>query len=110
MPGAGLGDHACFAHLFGEQALSQTVVELVGAGVVEILALEIDLGAAQVLCHFFGVIQAAGSAGVFAQQRIQLGDKRGVVLVALIRLFKLAYGIHQRFGHKLSAVNTKSSF
>ena len=43
LSGAGLGDQFLFPHIFGQQTLAHTVVELVGAGVVEIFALEINL-------------------------------------------------------------------
>lgn len=38
----GLGDDGRLAHAFGEQGLSEAVVDLVGAGVVEVLTLEDD--------------------------------------------------------------------
>jgi hypothetical protein len=44
--GAGLGDDALLAHALGQQDLAEHVVDLVRAGVVELLALEIDLRAA----------------------------------------------------------------
>ena len=46
---AGLGDHAGLAHALGEQDLGQGVVDLVRARVAEVLALQVDLRAAQVL-------------------------------------------------------------
>ena len=45
LAGAGLGDHARLAHPLGEQRLAEDVADLVGAGVVEVLALEQDAGA-----------------------------------------------------------------
>ena len=44
LAGAGLGDHAGLAHPPGEQRLAEHVADLVGAGVVEVLALEQDPG------------------------------------------------------------------
>ena len=46
LAGAGLGDDPGLAHAPGEQDLAEAVVDLVRAGVVQLLALEIDLGAA----------------------------------------------------------------
>ena len=43
LAGAGLGDDARLAHAAGEQDLTEAVVDLVRAGVVELFALEIDL-------------------------------------------------------------------
>src|ERR1035437_5460076 len=42
---AGLGDDARLAHLFGQQGLAERIVDLVRAGVVEVLTLEQDAGA-----------------------------------------------------------------
>ena len=42
LAGAGLGDDPPLAHPRGQQRLAQGIVDLVGAGVVEVLALEID--------------------------------------------------------------------
>jgi hypothetical protein len=47
LPGAGLGDHAPLAHALHEQALAHDVVHLVRAGVVQVLTLHVDPGAAE---------------------------------------------------------------
>ena len=49
LAGAGLGDDARLAHALGQQDLAEAVVDLVRAGVVQLLALEVDLGAAEML-------------------------------------------------------------
>ena len=49
LAGAGFGDHAVLAHPHGQQRLAERVVDLVGAGVIQVFALEIDLGAAGML-------------------------------------------------------------
>src|ERR1022692_2103912 len=45
----GFGDDAALSHAFGQQSLSETVVDFVRAGVKEIFALEIDFRAAKLL-------------------------------------------------------------
>ena len=50
LAGAGLGDDARLAHPQREQRLAERVVDLVGAGVIEVFALEVDVRAAA----FFG--------------------------------------------------------
>ena len=42
LSGAGFGNQACLSHFFGQQRLAQHIVNLVGPGMVEVLALEID--------------------------------------------------------------------
>ena len=49
LPGAGFGNHTAFAHPQGEERLAERVVDLVGARVIQILALEPDLCAAALL-------------------------------------------------------------
>ena len=44
---AGLGDDGCLAHRLGKQGLAEAVVDLVGASVVKIFALEVNLSACQ---------------------------------------------------------------
>ena len=43
LPRAGLRDQLLLAHPLGQQPLTQAVVDLVGTGVVEVLAFEVDL-------------------------------------------------------------------
>jgi len=47
LAGSGLGDHPLLAHAPHQQPLAHDVVDLVGPGVVEILALEEDPRPAQ---------------------------------------------------------------
>jgi len=42
LPGAGLGDDARLPHAPGEQRLAERVVDLVRAGMGQVLALEVD--------------------------------------------------------------------
>ena len=60
LPGAGLGDEAALAHLLRQQRLAQHVVDFVGAGVVQVLPLQIDLGTAQVLRDLGRVVERLG--------------------------------------------------
>ena len=46
------------AHPLGEQDLAKAIVDLVGAGMVEFIALEIDFCAAKMLGQALGEIQA----------------------------------------------------
>ena len=59
LAGAGLGDDAGLAHPPGEQDLAHDIVDLVCAGVVELVALEIDLGAAEMVGQPLGEIERA---------------------------------------------------
>jgi hypothetical protein len=79
LPGAGLGDDALLAHALGEQGLAEGVVDLVGAGVGEVLALEPDGGAAGglgdragVLGEPVGAVEGRGPANEGAVEVLEL--------------------------------------
>ena len=56
LAGAGLGDDAFLAHAAGQQSLAQRVVYLVGAGMGEVLSLEVYLRATEVPAQVSGVV------------------------------------------------------
>ena len=68
LAGAGLGDDAFLAHALGKQDLAEAVVDLVRAGMVQILALEIDLCAAEMLRQAFRKIELRGPAGIMRRK------------------------------------------
>ena len=78
LAGAGLGDHPGLAHPHGEQRLAEDVVDLVRAGVVEVLALEQDARAAAVRGEAGRVGERARAAGVGPLQPVELGEELGV--------------------------------
>ena len=67
LAGAGLGDDALLAHAPGQQDLAEHVVHLVRAGVVQLVALEVDLGAAEMLGQALGEIERARPADIMGQ-------------------------------------------
>ena len=71
LSGAGLGDDAALAHPLGEQALSERVVDLVRAGVGEVLALDVDARAAEIAGEVLGVVEGSRPADVVAGQELQ---------------------------------------
>ena len=107
LPGAGLGDDAALAHAFGQQRLAERVVDLVRAGVGQVLALQVNLRAAQLLGQTAGIGQRGGPAHVGMQQVSQLSLKYRVGLHAAVGCFQLGQRGHERFGHKLPAVRAE---
>ena len=98
LAGAGLGDDAGLAHPLGQQGLAEDVVDLVGAGVVEVLALEDDPGAAGVLGEARYLGDDARPPGVGAVQPLQLPDELGVDHGLEADLVELFQGGDQRLG------------
>ena len=97
LAGAGLGDDAGLAHAPGQQDLAHAVVGLVAAGVVQLVALEIDLGAAELLGQPFGEPQRAGTADVMLQVVLQVGVEGRVGLGRVVGALDLQDQRHQRF-------------
>ena len=67
LSGAGLGNQAGFAHLLCQKRLSQDIVDLMRARVVQVLPLEIDLRTAQVLCHLRGIVEPGRSSRIVVE-------------------------------------------
>jgi hypothetical protein len=107
LPGAGLGDHTRFAHALGQEGLADGVVDLVGAGVVEVFALQEDLRAAHLATHACRVVHGRGAAHKVRQLGLEFGDEFGVVLVFGVGLTQFVDGMRQCLGHKAAAVNAK---
>jgi len=106
---ARLGDDALLAHATREQDLPQHVVDLVRASVVELLALEIDLGAlarvlgTQVFRQPLGVVERARPANIVRQIAVHLGLEGRVVLGLRVGLLDLEDDGHERLGDEPSA-------
>jgi hypothetical protein len=101
---AGFGDHARLAHAPGQQRLADGVVDLVGAGVVEILALEIDLGAAQHRRPAPRVVDGRGPADEVGEFVAELGHELGVDAIVFIRGPQFLERMHERFGDENATV------
>src|SRR5215469_12036439 len=71
-----------------------------GAGMVELVTLEIDLGAAQMRGEPFGKIERTGSAHIVAQVARHLGRKSRITLGVRIGFFERENERHQRLGHE----------
>ena len=109
LAGTGLGDDALLAHPPRQQDLAHHVVDLVGAGMVQFVALEVDLGAAQVLGKALGKIQRARAAHIVFEEGVEFGLEGLVGLGVLVGLFKLENERHQGFGDETAAVNAEQA-
>ena len=104
LPGAGLGDDALLAHAPGEQDLAHgRIVDLVRAGVIEFVALEIDLGAAEFLGDALGIVKRARPADVVFEVIVELVPEGRVRLRRLVGFLDLENQRHQGLGDVASA-------
>ena len=107
LAGAGLGDDAGLAHAARKQHLAEAIVDLVGAGVIELVALEVDLGTAEVLGEAGREIERRGAAGVVLQEVLELGVEFGIGLGGGVGFLEFEDRGHQRFGHEAAAENAE---
>ncbi len=100
---ARLRNHPRLAHPLGNQDLTDRVVDLVSAGVVQILSLEINVRAADHLGKPFRQIKRRRSTHVVLVQVVHLSLEVRVILEVRVSLRKLGERIHQGFGDKPAA-------
>ena len=103
LAGAGLGDHLLLPHAPGQQHLADGVVDLVGAGVVEVLALEVDLRPAALFGQSPGKVEGAGPADVVLQPVGELLVEGRIRLGLTIGSVQLQKRGHQGLGHVAAA-------
>ncbi len=104
LAGAGFRDDPRLAHALGQQGLADSVVDLVRAGVIQILALEMDLRAAEFAAQTLCVIQRARTPHVVRQIRIEFGPEGRVLTQRRIGISQRLDGLHQGFGHETPAI------
>jgi hypothetical protein len=102
---AGFRDDPGLAHADRQQDLADAVVDLVRAGVVQLVALEPDLGAHTlgcILAQFLGEagreIERAGPADIVFEQVVEFGGNAGSALAFAVFLLEIEDQRHQRFG------------
>ena len=99
----GLRDDPRLAHPPGQQRLAERVVDLVGAGVVQVLPLEEHPRAAGLRCEPGNLGERARTPGVVLEQLVELRDERGIRLRLLVLGGDLIHGGDQRLGDERAA-------
>ena len=109
LTGPGLGNDPRLAHAAGEQDLADAVIDLVRAGMVQLVALEIDLGPAEMLGQPFREIERAGPSHIVGHVAAHLGMEGRIVLGVLIGLTKVKHEGHEGLGHIAATIVAKAA-
>lgn len=110
LAGTGFGNEAGLAHPFCQKGLADAVIDLVGAGVVEVFSFQEDAGAAQIFFHIFCFIEHGGAAGVVHEEAVEFVLEFPVFFAFFKGFCHFIDFVHQYFRYILSAVFTKSCF
>ena len=96
LAGAGLGNDPALPHAPRQQRLADGVVDLVRAGVGEVLAFQVDARAAGVRREARREIHGRGAPHVVAQQRAKFGEERRVRQGGFARGVEIQQRGHER--------------
>ena len=110
LTGAGFGDNPGLSHAPDQQALTHDVVGLVGAGVVQVLPFDVDVGPAEVAGQVFRKRQGASAGRNRMDMTSAVFPPEGRVAFGFLNVsFKFVESRHQDFGKKSTAESVHSS-
>ena len=108
LAGPGLRDHAGLAHALHQQGLAQRVVDLVGARVAQVLALQVE-AQPEASREALRVGEGRGPAHEIAQEALQVLAEGGVAPGLGVGRLELAEGLHERLRHVAAAVGAEAA-
>ncbi len=100
---ARFSDDARLAHAPGEKDLAERVVDLVAAGMIQFVALEVDARPAESRSQPLGEPQGTRTAHVVTEQPVQLRLEGGVRFRRLIGLLDIQDERHKGLGDEAAA-------
>src|SRR5205823_11891487 len=95
----GLGDDPALSHPRGKQHLGERVVQLVGAGVAEVLALEVEAIDAERRLKRARAVERRRPAHVASEQVVQLGAEPWLLAQSRVGVGELVERADHRFRH-----------
>ena len=98
-----LGYDALLAHPFGQEDLSDGIVYLVSARMIQVFPLQIE-AAAVPFAHASGIVERAGTAHIVAKQAVVFAEKLLAVNDLLVLLLQCLERPIEDFGHVGTAV------
>ena len=102
-----LCNDARLAHALGKQGLANGVVDLVCAGMIEVLSLEKDLRAAKFTAPAFCMVDRGWTPDIVLQVRIQFCLEFGILHVFLVGKTQFMQRLHESFGNENAAIGAK---
>ena len=109
LAGAGLGDHPGLAHPVRQEDLADPIVDLMGAGMVEVLPLQVNLGPADQLREPPRMIERRRPADIIRQVIVQLLPEARILFDPFIRLGEPIEGIDQGLRDEPTAEGAEAS-
>ena len=103
LTGSGFGDDSFLAHSLSQQNLTHRVVDLVGAGVVEVFAFEINSGSAAVFGQSLSKVERVWATNKGRQQLVEIGQEFRILLSLFVLSGQFFQSVHERFGHESPA-------
>src|SRR5690606_9283564 len=107
LTGTRFSDDALLAQAPRQQDLADAVVDLVGAGVIEVFPLEPDLGAAELFRPALRVIHGARAPHEVLEFVMKFAQEFRVVAVTCVSGLEFVERMHERLGHERAAKAAK---
>jgi hypothetical protein len=107
LAGAGLRYDPLLAHAHGEEGLADRVVDLVGAGVEQVLPLEIDPRAPEVVREALGAVERRRAPREIGEVAPELGLELGIHARLGIHGLELLKGRHERLRNEDAPVRAE---
>ena len=104
---SGLRDNSLLAHTASEQDLADGIVDLVGAGVEQVLALEVNLCTSELPGQPFGEVEGSGPSDKLTQKIIELFLKGGIMACRFVFALKIEQRRHQSLWDEATSVRTE---
>ena len=109
LTGAGFRHQTFFAHALGEQHLTEGVVDLVRAEMVQVFALQIDLRAAEFAAQIAAVEDGRRTPAVVGEQIGQLSLEFGIVAIFNEGVVDFVQHLFEGLGNELTAVGAEET-
>ena len=106
----GLGNETTLPHPPGEKRLTDRVIHFVRTRMVQVLSLQNDPGAAQMLREALRIRQRALPSDIMRENVLEFGSESRIPARLVVGRFEFVKRGHQRFGDILSAVDSVMRF